>query len=115
MARIIALAYNWWSIFRRLAVPDKHIEAIKSRPQFLNGIGLMTQSSRKISLKISSHHAKANYIEKILMKISGFMHWIKSNAEQLKEFGVYRMILSIAFNIFLKERPLKIPIALVYQ
>jgi hypothetical protein len=28
MARFIALIYNWWSLFVRLAEPDKHLEAI---------------------------------------------------------------------------------------
>jgi len=31
MARITALVYNWWSIFMRPGVPDKHAEAINSR------------------------------------------------------------------------------------
>ena len=28
MARIVALIYNWWSLFVRLADPDQHTEAI---------------------------------------------------------------------------------------
>ena len=35
MARIVALVYNWWSLFVRLAHPDKHLEAITSRPLLL--------------------------------------------------------------------------------
>ena len=31
-ARMVALVYNWWNIFVRLARPDKHLEAITSRP-----------------------------------------------------------------------------------
>ena len=31
MGRIIALVYNWWSIFMRLGIPDKHAEAIGAR------------------------------------------------------------------------------------
>jgi hypothetical protein len=30
MARITALIYNWWTIFMRLGIPDKHAEAITS-------------------------------------------------------------------------------------
>jgi hypothetical protein len=26
------LVYNWWTIFMRLGIPDKHAEAITSRP-----------------------------------------------------------------------------------
>jgi hypothetical protein len=32
IARMIALIYNWWNIFARLANPDKHMEAITSLP-----------------------------------------------------------------------------------
>ncbi len=28
MARLIALVYNWWNVFTRLAQPDRHLEAI---------------------------------------------------------------------------------------
>src|SRR5207253_3625679 len=37
MGRIIALVYNWWTIFMRLGIPDKHAEAITSRPLALHG------------------------------------------------------------------------------
>jgi hypothetical protein len=30
-ARLVALFYNWWNIFARLAEPDRHMEAITSR------------------------------------------------------------------------------------
>ena len=42
MARIIALIYNWWSLFVRLAIPEKHAEAITSRPLLLNAVGKQT-------------------------------------------------------------------------
>jgi hypothetical protein len=28
MARITALIYNWWTIFMRLGIPDKHAEVL---------------------------------------------------------------------------------------
>jgi len=31
-ARLIALIYNWWNVFTRLARPGQHMEAITSRP-----------------------------------------------------------------------------------
>jgi hypothetical protein len=39
MARMIALVYNWWNLFMRLAIPEKHHEAITSRPLLLSSIG----------------------------------------------------------------------------
>jgi hypothetical protein len=38
MARFIALIYNWWSVFVRLAEPDRHLEAVTSRPLLLSAI-----------------------------------------------------------------------------
>jgi len=37
-ARMIALFYDWWSIFVRLVEPDRHMEAITSRPLLLHAI-----------------------------------------------------------------------------
>ena len=34
LAGTVALAYNWWSLFARLADPDHHREAITSRPLY---------------------------------------------------------------------------------
>ena len=42
MASSIALIYNWWSLFVRLAIPEKHAEAITSRPLLLNAVGKQT-------------------------------------------------------------------------
>ena len=42
-ARMVALVYNWWNIFVRLAEPDKHLEAITSRPLLLAGIAERTR------------------------------------------------------------------------
>jgi hypothetical protein len=43
MGRIIALVYNWWTIFMRLGIPEKHAEAITSRPLALHGIARQTR------------------------------------------------------------------------
>jgi hypothetical protein len=36
-ARFVALVYNWWSLFVRLADPDRHTEAPASRELLLYG------------------------------------------------------------------------------
>ena len=38
MARFVALVFNWWNLFVRLADPDHHREAITSRPLLLTAI-----------------------------------------------------------------------------
>ena len=43
MARMVAVVYNWWNLFVRLAQPHKHFEAITSRPLLLHGVATQTQ------------------------------------------------------------------------
>jgi len=42
-ARLVALFYDWWNIFVRLADPSFHREAITSRPLFLSAIATRTR------------------------------------------------------------------------
>ena len=37
-ARLVALVYNWWNLFVRLAEPTRHLEAITSRLLLLTSI-----------------------------------------------------------------------------
>src|ERR1035438_10025164 len=59
MARTIALVYNWWSLFTGLAIPEKHAEAITSRPLLLNAVGKQTTHSGQTTVTVTSMHAKA--------------------------------------------------------
>jgi len=58
-ARIAALLYNWWTILMRLEIPDKHPEAINSRPLALHGIARRTRHGNQTTLEITSTHSKA--------------------------------------------------------
>src|ERR1039458_2686879 len=59
MGRIIALVYNWWTIFMRLGIPGKHAEAITSRPLALQGVARQTRHGNQTTVEIPSTHAKA--------------------------------------------------------
>src|ERR1017187_3266644 len=101
MGRIIALVYNWWTIFMRLGIPDKHAEAITSRPLGLRGIARQTRHGNQTTVEITSTHAKASQIAEILTKVSGFLKRIKTTAEQLTQKARWALILSAAFRQFL--------------
>lgn len=58
MARMVALIYNWWTLFVRLAQPHKHFEAISSRPLLLHGVATQTQHTVQKRLTLTSTHAK---------------------------------------------------------
>jgi hypothetical protein len=85
MGRIIALVYNWWTIFMRLGIPDKHAEAITSRPLALHGIARQTRHGNQTTVEITSTHAQATQIAEILTKVSGFLKRIRTTAEQLTQ------------------------------
>jgi len=46
MARINALVFNWWSLYTRLALPGKHMEATTSRPMLVYGLAKKTRHSQ---------------------------------------------------------------------
>jgi hypothetical protein len=101
MGRIIALVYNWWTIFMRLGIPDRHAEAITSRPLALHGIARQTRHGNQTTVEITSTHAKASRIAEILTKVSRFLKRIKATAEQLTQRERWKLILSAAFRHFL--------------
>ena len=109
MGRIIALVYNWWTIFMRLGIPDKHAEAITSRPLALHGIARQTRHGNQTTVEITSTHAKASQIAKILTQVSGFLKRIKTIAEQLTQGERWKLILSAAFRQFLGGKVLGSP------
>ena len=58
MAGVIALIYDGWGLFTRLAAGGKG-EAITTRPLRLHGIARRTRHGRQTTLTITSSHAKA--------------------------------------------------------
>jgi hypothetical protein len=104
MARLTALIYNWWTIFMRLGIPEKHAEAITSRPLALNGIARQTRHANQTTVEITSTHSEAPVIQAALNSISGFFKTIKTTAEQLTQLSRWRLILSVAFRVFLNGR-----------
>lgn len=101
MARMVALVYNWWNLFVRLARPDKHFEAITSRPLLLHGVATQTKHAGQTRLTITSTHAKQSAIQAILTSLAGFLSSLKAIAEQLTDAQRLRAILTRAFAKFM--------------
>ena len=106
MARITALVYNWWTVFLRLGIPEKHAEAITSRPLALYGIARRRRHGNQTKVEVTSTHSKASAIAAALSKVTGFLQRIKANAEQLSPRARWRLILSAAFQYFLRGKVL---------
>lgn len=109
IARIIALIYNGWNIFARLANPDKHMEAITSRPLLLSSVGRLTQSGRKKIMTLTSIHAQAEFIEETFQRIQQFFNDLKAIATQLTDAERWCRILSEAMKKYLGGALLKPP------
>ena len=109
MARMTALFYNWWTIFMRLGIPDKHAEAITSRPLALFGIARRTRHSNQTTVEVTSTHSKAPMIAAALNRVSRFLKRIKATAEQLTQLERWRLILTAAFQQFLRGKVLGSP------
>src|SRR5450631_3794861 len=98
MGRIIALVYNWWTIFMRLGIPDKHAEAITSRPLALHAIARQTRHGNQTTVEITSTHAKASQIAEILTKVSGFLKANQDDCGAVDARERWKLILSAAFR-----------------
>lgn len=101
MARIIALIYNWWTLFTRLINPDQHLEAITSRPLLLYAVGKQIQHSGQKIIQVNSHHAKFESVQIALSNLSCFFKTLKPSAEQLTQQERMRRVLYRAFKKFI--------------
>ena len=109
ISRMIALVYNWWSLFVRLAHPDKHLEAITSRPLLLNAVARHTEHAGQQRLTITSTHADTPHAQRMLTTLSRFLHSLIDTAEQLTDMQRWYRILSRAFYKLFGGVPFKPP------
>jgi hypothetical protein len=112
VARAVGLIYNWWNIFVRLAEPDKHFEAITSRPLLLHAVGKQTTHAGQTFINVSSTHGKTGKVQKLLNNIVTFFKTLKNHAEQLTSEERWYRILSKAVEKYLHGRQLQPPLRL---
>jgi hypothetical protein len=109
MARVVALAANWWNLFVRLADPDQHREAITSRPLLLEAIGRQTKHAGRTTVTISSAHGQRDRARRALTRVAAFFAELRETAEQLTHLDRWYRILSRALVKYLKGRQLDPP------
>ena len=90
-ARGVALAYNWWSLFVRLANPDARREAITSRPWLMSSVGRRTEHAGQTTITLTGLHAHFDQARASLMRVSALLQgWATHAAEQLKTPTVWQ-------------------------
>ena len=93
ISRIIALVYNWWTLYVRLANPDTHLEAITSRPLLLSSVGRLIKSGRQKKMILTSQHGKQNKLQDCCRRITQFFKQFKAIAPQLSPSESWMTIL----------------------
>jgi hypothetical protein len=113
MARLIALVYDWWTLFVRLADPDHHREALTSRPLLLHAVARQIRHAGQTRLTVTSAHGRRDRIVQALQRSSRFFQDLRQNAEQLTAAERWVRILSQALEKYLHGRQLRPPPRLV--
>jgi hypothetical protein len=91
MARLIALIYNWWSLYTKLVDEPIAREAITSRPMFLLHIAKMSTHQNMRTWVIFCAHVQAKQIqEKLEAAALRLKEWALLTAEQLKARSLWK-------------------------
>lgn len=112
VARAVGLIYNWWSLYVRLADPDKHLEGITSRPLLLHAVAKQASHAGQTHIRITSTHGRTDRVKLFLTRITDFFESLKIYAEQLTSEQRWCRILSKALETFLKGKILQPPLLL---
>ena len=82
-ARAVALIYNWWSWYVRLAHPKTRLEAITSRPKLLSAVGRMTSHAGQKKILLTLTHEAAHQIKRLVTNVRHGLRLIHDTAPQL--------------------------------
>jgi len=82
-ARAVALIYNWWSWYVRLAHPKTRLEAITSRPLLLAGIARLTRHAGQSRLLLTITHAASAQVKAMIANVRKGLNIILATAPQL--------------------------------
>lgn len=82
-ARAVALIYNWWSWYVRLAHPKARLEAITARPLLLAGIARQTSHAGQARLLVTLTHACADQVKAMITNVRKGLGFVIASAPQL--------------------------------
>jgi hypothetical protein len=82
-ARAVALVYNWWSWYVRLAHPKSRLEAVTSRPKLLAAVGRLTQHAGQTRILLTVTHEAVGQIKRLIANVRAGLSHIRAVAPQL--------------------------------
>lgn len=104
-ARAVALIYNWWSWYVRLAHPKTRLEAITSRPLLLSGVARLTQHAGQSRLLLTLTHAAGDQIKAMIANIRRGLDHVLANAPQLPKADRWRALVRYIVNKIIAAKP----------
>ncbi|MBL8254534.1 MAG: transposase [Candidatus Competibacter sp.] len=104
-ARAVALIYNWWSWYVRLAHPKARLEAITSRPMLLSGIARLTQHAGQSRLLLTLSHAAGDQIKTMITNIRAGLDHVLASAPQLPKASRWSALVRYIVSKILDARP----------
>lgn len=93
-AQAVALVYNWWSWYCRLAHPQAHLEAITSRPLMLAAIGKVTEHAGQKKLLLTTTHAAVAQVKALVANVQAGLELIRVTAPQLTQAARWRALVT---------------------
>lgn len=91
-ARAVALIYNWWSWYVRLAHPKTRLEAITSRPMLLGGVARLTQHAGQSRLLLTLSHVAGDQIKAMVANVRKGLDYVLASAPQLHKADRWRAL-----------------------
>lgn len=94
MANLIALVYNWWSLYLRFYDGEHHREAIRSRPMLMSGVGRQVRSGGQRRVRVSILHEKGDAIARAVTLISNELQRIGRITERWSDEQRWTLLLT---------------------
>ena len=104
-ARAVALVYNWWSWYVRLAHPKTRLEAITSRPLLLAGVARLTQHAGQSRLLVTLTHAAGDQIKSMIANVRAGLDTILATAPQLPKSECWKALVRYIIGKIMGARP----------
>ena len=104
-ARAVALIYNWWSWYVRLAHPKTRLEAITSRPLLLSGVARLTQHAGQSRLLLTLTHAAGDQIKAMIANVRKGLDTILATAPQLAKPERWKALMRYIIEKIIAAKP----------
>ena len=104
-ARAVALIYNWWSGYVRLAHPKSRLEAITRRPLLLAGVARLTQHAGQCRLLVTLTHAASDRIKTLIANVRKGLRFVSASAPLLSKAERWIALVRYIIAQFLATRP----------